>query len=65
MRGVHSRGVYEGGDQERDLAKISYDAAAVAAPWLRTTALLRAIGKMWDEEGKRADLDAAQKRLKG
>jgi hypothetical protein len=64
MRGVHSRGVYEGGEQERDFAKISYDAAEISTVWPRTSALLRAIGKMWEEDAKRADLDAAQQRLK-
>jgi hypothetical protein len=64
MRGAHFRGVYDGGDQERDLAKTNYDAAAIAASWPRTEALLRAIGKMWDETGRQADLHAAQRRLK-
>ena len=26
MRGVHSRGIYQGGDEERDFAKTAYDA---------------------------------------
>jgi hypothetical protein len=64
MRGVHSRDVYGGGDQERNMAKTNYDAAALAAPWPRTAALLRAIGKMWDETAKLADIDAAQWRLR-
>lgn len=64
MRGTVTRGVYDGGDQERTLAKTNYDAAAVAAPWPRTAALLRAIGQMWDEEGKREDIEAAQRRLR-
>ena len=64
MRGVRSRGIYEGGDQERDFAKASYDAAELSTAWPRTSALLRAIGKMWEEDAKRADLDAAQRRVK-
>jgi hypothetical protein len=64
MRGVHSRGVYKGGDQERGFAKASCDAAELSTAWPRTSALLRAIGKMWEEDAKRADLDAAQRRLK-
>jgi hypothetical protein len=64
MRGVHSRGVYDGGHAERALARTNYDAATVSAPWPRTAALLRAIGKVWDEEGKRMDIEAAQWRLR-
>jgi hypothetical protein len=64
MRGAHFRGVYDGGDPERALAKPYYEAAAVIAAWPRTAALLRAIGKMWDQEGKREDIEAAQRRLK-
>jgi hypothetical protein len=64
MRGVHNRGLFEGGDQERGFAKANYNAAELSVPWPRTSALLRAIGKMWDENAKHADLDAAQRRLK-
>ncbi|HVJ52905.1 MAG TPA: hypothetical protein VM689_10605 [Aliidongia sp.] len=64
MRGVHGQGLFDGGSQERDLARINYDAAKISAAWPRTSALLRAIGKMWEEDGKRADVDAAQRLLK-
>ena len=64
MRGVHGRGLFEGGDQERAFAKASFDAAQLSAAWPRTSALLRTIGKMWEENAKHADLDAAQRRLK-
>jgi hypothetical protein len=64
MRGVHGRGLFEGGDEERAFAKANYAAADVSAPWPRTSALLRAIGKMWDEHARHADLEAAQRRLK-
>jgi hypothetical protein len=64
MRGAHSRGIYEGGEQERDFAKASYVAAEITTGWPRTSALLRATGKMWEEDARRADLDAAQRRLK-
>jgi hypothetical protein len=56
--------VYEAGAEEYAFAKTSYEAAAVVAAWPRTAALLRAIGKMWDAEGKREDIEAAQRRLK-
>ena len=64
MRGSHFRGVYEGGDQERDLAKTNFDAAAVAAAWPRTGALLRAFARKWVEEATRGDVEAARRRLK-
>lgn len=65
MRGVHTRGLYEGGVQERDLAKTAYEgAAAVAAEWPRTASMLRRIGDSWSADGDRADTDAAQRRLR-
>jgi hypothetical protein len=64
MRGAHWRDPFGGGDQERIFAKASLHAAEVAAPWPRTATLLRAIGKMWEENAKHADLDAAQRRLR-
>ena len=64
MRGVHGRGVYEGGDQERDLANMNYQAAGLSSAWPRTAALLQAIAKTWEEEAKRVDIEAAQRRMR-
>ena len=64
MRGVHGRAVFEGGDQERDLAAQNYRNADLAAAWPRTAALMRAIARNWDEDAKRADLEAAQRKLR-
>jgi hypothetical protein len=64
MRGPHFQDMYGGGNEERALAKTNYEAAAVAAAWPRTAGVLRAIGKAWEEEGKRADIEAAQRRMK-
>jgi hypothetical protein len=64
MRGVHSRDAYEGGDQERDLANTNDEAAALSSPWPRTAALLQAIAKTWEEEAKRVDIEAAQRRMR-
>ena len=64
MRGVFSKGIYDGGEQERGFAQAAYAAAVSAASTPRTAALLRAIGRMWDEDGRRADLQAAQQRLR-
>ena len=65
MRGVHSRGIYQGGNEERGFARAAYDAAQSVSAWPRTSALLRAIGKAWEEENAtRADVVAAQRLLK-
>jgi hypothetical protein len=64
MRGAHFTSMYEGGAEERAFAKTSYEAATVVAAWPRTAALLRAIGMMWEAQGKREDIEAAQRRLK-
>jgi hypothetical protein len=64
MRGVHSRGAYEGGVQERDLANTNYQAAALSSAWPRTAALLQKIAKTWEEEAKRVDIEAAQRRMR-
>ena len=65
MRGIHTRGLYDGGRQERDLAETAYGgAAAVAAEWPRTAFMLRRIGDSWSADGNRADIDAAQRRLR-
>lgn len=64
MRGVHGRGVYEGGDQERDLAEMYRRAATKAAAWPRTAALLQAIVKTWEAQAKYVDTEAAQRRMR-
>lgn len=64
MRGMHSRDIYEGGDKERDLANTNYQAAALSSAWPRTAALLHAIAKTWEEEAKRFDIAAAQRRMR-
>jgi hypothetical protein len=64
MRGVHRRDVYEGGDKERDLANTNYQAAALSSAWPRTAALLQAIAKAWEQEAKRVDIEAAQRRMR-
>lgn len=64
MRGPHFRGIYEGGEQERKFAKIAFENAEACVDWPRTAALLRAIGRVWEQEGKRADVEAAQRKLR-
>ena len=64
MRGPHFRDPYEGGTAERTFAKTNYDAASAMTAWPKTAGLLRSIGKMWENEGKREDIEAAQRRLR-
>lgn len=64
MRGAHWRQPYDGGGQERELARINNENAKLAAAWPRTSALLRAIAENWEEDAKRMDIDAAQRKLR-
>lgn len=64
MRGVHMRGVFDGGDSERDLAEENFRWAKAVEAWPRTATLLRSIGDMWAADAKRMDDDAAARRLK-
>ena len=55
-RGVTTRGVRDGGDQERALAaKHRKYAAAVALEWPRTSAMLERIAKSYDHDAQRED----------
>ena len=64
MRGVHSRGVYDGGDDERRLAAGYRADAALAARWPRTASMLRDIASDWERYAEAEDLRAAQRRLR-
>lgn len=58
-RGITSRGVYEGGDQERELAQQYRDwADATQARWPRTAAMLRRIAESYERDARRHDTDA-------
>lgn len=53
-RGVTSRGLEEGGAQERSLvAKCRTDADALADQWPRTAAILRSASESYEAEGHR------------
>jgi len=58
-RGVVSRSVGEGGNQERALFD-KYDvwAKALAPKWPRTSKVLRSLAAMYDRDAKRQDIDA-------
>ena len=64
MRGVTTRGVLDGGDQERDLsAGLRKDAEAIER-WPSTAAMLRAMADRWDVYAAHEDTDARQRRLR-
>ena len=64
MRGAYSKALYEGGNQERDLAAQTRGWATTAVPWRRTAAVLKSIAERWDADAKRADIQAEQNRLR-
>jgi len=58
-RGVTSRGMTDGGAQERDLAKIYREwSRATELQWPRTSAVLERIAKSYEHEGQKHDEDA-------
>jgi hypothetical protein len=64
MRGAHFKGAYEGGAQERVLAK-QYRAWAKSMPnWPRTTAILEKIAAGWDHQASQEDIRAEQDKMK-
>lgn len=64
-RGVVSKAMFEGGQQERELAEQWRRwAATVGSRWPRTAALLRKISDSWERYAKQEDERAEQDRLK-
>jgi hypothetical protein len=60
-RGVTTRGPFDGGEQERDLAqRYREDAERLSPRWSRTASLLQSIAQSYEVEGRRWDLEAAQ-----
>jgi len=58
-RGVTSRGITDGGKQERELAeKYKGMSDAVKAKWPRTGAILRSIARYYEDQAKREDIDS-------
>jgi hypothetical protein len=64
QRGSFSKGLYDGGKQERALANQYRNWADVTRKWLRTSALLRQIADDWDRYAKRADSEAELDQLR-
>jgi hypothetical protein len=63
MRGVYSKGYFEGGEQERTLASC-YRQWAQQSASPRTVAMLECIADGWDESARQADIAAEIKKLK-
>jgi hypothetical protein len=65
MRGVHSRALFEGGQQERALAATWFERSAqLQAQWPRVATICRSIAEMWQDESRREDVRAEQDRLR-
>lgn len=64
MRGVYSKAIGEGGQQERALAQQSRNWAAAAAAYPRTSALLTRIAEDWIHHAKEADIQAEKDALR-
>lgn len=59
-RGATSRDIYEGGAQERILAnRYLADSRAIEVKWPRTAAVLREIGRRYEHDASREDMQAA------
>ncbi|MDL9978753.1 helix-turn-helix domain-containing protein [Microbacterium candidum] len=58
-RGITTRGVYDGGDQERELEEhYRQMASKIASQWPRTARVLRGIAESYQAEARRHDADA-------
>jgi hypothetical protein len=64
QRGVFSKGLYDGGKQERALANQYRNWADITCKWPRTSALLRQIADDWDRYAARADSEAELDQLR-
>ncbi|WP_420476249.1 hypothetical protein [Noviherbaspirillum sp. ST9] len=64
MRGVYSKAVGEGGQQERDLAEQARAWSRAVPAFPRTATMLAAIAQMWINEGEASDARAAKEALR-
>ncbi|MEX2208315.1 MAG: hypothetical protein WEF50_19000 [Myxococcota bacterium] len=64
LRGITSRGVFDGGEQERDLAlSLRRDADSLASRWPFVAKLLRSLAKSYERQGRDEDHEAASRDL--
>ncbi|GID29127.1 hypothetical protein [Paractinoplanes brasiliensis] len=61
-RGVTTRGVYDGGDQERQLATDYQRQASAAAAWPRTRKLLTSLAESYERDARGFDVEAERAR---
>lgn len=61
-RGLTSRGIFDGGDPERDLAAAFREQAAGAAAWPRTRRLVRRLAEGYEQEARHNDEEAERRR---
>ncbi len=64
MRGVTTRGPFEGGAQERSLAATVRGWSKATTKWLRTSRLLEEIAQEWEHHAEQEDLRARQDELR-
>jgi len=64
MRGVTTRGMMDGGSQERVLSAQYRGYAATAEAWPRTSAMLTRIAEGWEREAEREDSEVRQRRMR-
>ena len=64
MRGVYSKGIYDGGNDEREFARVTRVWAEACAAWPRTAAMLLRFAEDWDRQAKREDSEAKQRLMR-
>jgi hypothetical protein len=66
LRGVTTRGVYEGGEQEHVLARRYREyAVRLQARWPRTAAMLRDLASTYESEALQHDIEAERRADRG
>lgn len=64
MRGVYMKEVLEGGEQERDLAKMYHEFAGKCVDWPRTSEMLKAMASRWAVDAEEEDVEARKRLLR-
>lgn len=64
MRGTYTKALYEGGDQERELARQYRQWADTCTSWPRTNRLLLKISEEWEFEAKKEDEEANKNKIR-
>jgi hypothetical protein len=64
QRGAHSRGLFDGGAQERALANQYRDWAGASVRWSRTSRLLKGIAEDWERHARMMDTETRLDQLR-